>query len=148
MHICIFSGLYFVRLLNNLECAEFRLIVLQDKFVNHGAVEDFGMLLADTLVVDDKVAFLAAPEYDNFFSRDAYDFQIFALRHAKHLQDQIRHFLGPIDFEDFILLAVQIYLIWVLGVAEFAGADLIDCRRAVFEAIVRAASPQPLLQAL
>ena len=135
-------------LLNDLERAEFRLIVLQDEFVDHCAVEDFGMLLTDALVVNDEVAFLTTPEDYDFFSWDAYDFQIFALRHAKHLQDQIRHFFRPIDFENFILLAVQINLIWVLGVAEFARADLINRRRAVLEAIVRAASPQPLLQAL
>ena len=106
------------------------------------------MLLADALVVNDEVAFLTTPEDDDFFSRDAYDFQIFAFRHAKHLQDQIGHFFRPIDFENLVLLSVQINLIWVLGVAEFAGADLINRRRAVLEAIVRAASAQPLLQAL
>ena len=148
LNICIHSLLYFVWLLNNLEGAEFRLIVLQDKFVDQCAVEDFGMLLADALIVYDEVAFLTASEDYHFFSWDAYDFQIFAFRHAKHLQDQIGHFFRPIDFENFILLAVQINLIWVLGVAEFARADLINGRRAVFEAVVRAAAPQPLLQAL
>lgn len=137
--------LYFVWLLNNLEGAEFRLIVLQDKFIDHCAVEYFSMLLTDALVVYDKVAFLTTPKDDDFFSRDAYDFQIFAFRHAKHLQDQIRHFFRPINFENLILLAMQINLIWVLGVAEFTGADLVNGRRAVLEAIVRAASAQPLL---
>ena len=81
LDICINSWLNFEWLLDNFEGTEFRLKVLQYELIHDLAVENFCMPLADTLVIDYKIALLTAAENNDFVSRYANNFQILAFWH-------------------------------------------------------------------
>ena len=89
-------------------------------------VEDLGVFLTDAVIIDDQITILTATQDNHFVSWDRNDFQIFAIQHTEHFKNDVRCAYGPVNFEYFILLAVEIDLVGVLRIAKFTGADLVD----------------------
>ena len=113
---------------------------MKDKFVDDSAVENLSMSLANALIVDDQIALFAAAKYDHLLPWNANNFQVFALWHAKYFKDEIRDVNWSINLEYLVLVAMQVDLVGILSVAELARTDLVNSCRAVFKAVVSAAT--------
>lgn len=100
------------------------------------------------LIIDNEIAAFASSERHDAIPRHSDHFYVFSLRHAKNLEYQVRNVFGPIDLEDFVLLPVQVDLVGILGIAKFAGANLVDSSQRLLLVVVEATPTEPLLQAL
>ena len=105
-------------------------------------------MVTDALIIDHEVRALAPAESDNTIAWHTNHLDILSLRHAKDFQNEVRDVLRTINLKYFVLLAVKINLVRVLGIAELARADLVDGREGLLLVIIKATTSQPFLQAL
>ena len=104
------------------------------------------MTVTDALIINHQITSFAPTQSHYAVALDPDHLDIFCLRHTEHFKDQIWYVLGTFDFKNFILFAIDIYLVRILGFAKFTGADFVDGRKAIVLVVVEAASTEPLPQ--
>ena len=82
MDVCSSSLWYFKWLLDDFQCAKLGLVVLKDELIDDAAVEDLRMLVADALIIDLKVTFLASSKDYDSIAWNSKHLQILTIRHA------------------------------------------------------------------
>ena len=105
------------------------------------------MAVTNALIIDHQIASFASAQRDDTIALHPNYFNIFRLRHAQNFEDEVRQVFRALDLENFILLAVDINLIRVLGFAELAGADLVDRGEAIVLIVVKATTTEPFPEA-
>ena len=121
---------------------------MQDESVDERTEKDLRVPIADALIVYHQIASFATTQSHDFVSRHPNDLDVLSFGHAQHLKHEVWHLLGSLNLEDLVLLPIQIDLIGILCVAQFAGANLVDRRQALGLIVIEATSAEPFLQAL
>ena len=82
MDVCSSSLWYLKWLLDDFQCAKLGLVVLKDELIDDAAVEDLRMLVADALIIDLKVTFLASSKDNDSVAWHSNHLKILTIRHA------------------------------------------------------------------
>ena len=82
MDVCSPTFWYLEWLLDDFKSAKLRLVVLKDELIDDAAVEDLRMLVADALIIDLKVTFLASSKDNDSVAWHSNHLKILTIRHA------------------------------------------------------------------